>query len=94
MRTLLTLLLLLPLFVWAQPKEKKEPQLTEKLTVTHMQFNPQEKVYRVSFIEKAAPLTAPQEMGRCLQQSIQNKKMVEVSFMAFKMQMTSCKVLP
>lgn len=94
LRIILTLLFLLPLYVIAQPEVKPQPILKERLTLTHMQYDPKLKIYRISSVEKAATLMATKEFAQCLQQSVKKKKMVEVSFEAYKLNITACQVLP
>lgn len=94
MKIFLKLLLILPLYVIAEQSKDTEPILTEQITIIDIQQNMKSKSYRVNSIEKAASLNSPMKFNKCFQESIQNKKKVEVSFKAFKLDVVSCKVLP
>ncbi len=71
-------------------KVRSQPELTEVLHVTSVQFVPKDRVYRVSFIEKAAQINAPSTIAACFINAMKRNQAVEVRFKAFSMQAVSC----
>ncbi|WP_333609635.1 hypothetical protein [Arsukibacterium sp.] len=67
--------------------------LIEQLTLTTMQFNPDDGLYRLHFFEKAAAHYAFKAHARCLSSSVKEKKRVEVEITPYSLHIVKCRVL-
>ncbi len=65
--------------------------LKEKLIVSSMSYSTKRKLYRITFLEKAAFYNAPEKWEKCLYSSIKKQKKVEVSYHPLKMLIINCK---